>query len=101
MPPTALLENLRTIGQRVRAYAVAIGISRVAAAAVGLLFAIVFIDWAAHFTGAAPGGLPGALRLALEIVALGVLVAAGIKWVAQPASRKLSLSDVAGRIEDR
>ena len=101
MPPTALLETLRTIGQRVRAYAVAIGISRLAASAVGLLAAIVFIDWAAHFTGAAPGGLPGAIRLLLELTAFGVLAAAAVVWVVRPASRKLSLSDVAGRIEDR
>ena len=68
MPPTALLETLRTIGQKVRAYAIAIGIGALAAVAVGLLAAIVFIDWAAHFTGPAPGGLPGAVRLAMELI---------------------------------
>jgi hypothetical protein len=101
MPPTALLESLRTIGQKVRLYAVAIGTGRIVTAVVGLLVAIVFIDWAAHFTGATPGGLPGLARLTLELAALVTLALWLVRWVVRPAFRKHTEHDIAGWVEER
>jgi hypothetical protein len=101
MPPTALLESLRTIGTKVKLYAVAIGVEKLVTAVVGLLVAIVFIDWAAHFTGAAPGGLPGGLRLAIELAALLTLAWWLVKWVVRPALRRHSEHSVAGWVEER
>ncbi|HSZ56808.1 MAG TPA: hypothetical protein VK797_14160 [Tepidisphaeraceae bacterium] len=101
MPPTALLESLRTIGRKVRLYALAIGAEKFVTAIVGLLAAIVFIDWAAHFTGAAPGGLPGVARLTLELAALLTLAWWLVKWVVRPAFRRHSDHSVAGWVEER
>ena len=101
MPPTALLESLRTIGRKVRLYAVAVGAERFAAAMVGVLAAVVFIDWAAHMTGLAPGGLPGPARLILELAALIVLVFWLFYWIILPALRRHSVANVAGWVEER
>ena len=101
MPPTALLERLQAIGRRVRVYALALGVSRVLAAAVGVLVAVVFIDWAVHATTISPGGLPGPARLALLLTAFGAVAYCLIRWVAEPALKRYAPGDVAGWIEER
>ena len=101
MPPSALMEALRAIGRKVRLYGVALGAGRVVAMTVGLLLGIVFVDWAAHATTLAPGGLPGPARLALILAALGMLVYGLIRWIAQPALKEYAAGDVAGWIEER
>lgn len=101
MPPSALMETLQAIGRKVRLYAVALGTGRIVALAVGLLVAVVFVDWAAHATTIAPGGLPGPARLALVLAALAALAYCLIRWIALPAMREYAAGDVAGWIEER
>jgi hypothetical protein len=101
MPPSALMEALQAIGRKVRLYAVALGAGRIVALAVGLLLAVVFVDWAAHATTIAPGGLPGPARLALVLAALAALAYCLIRWIAQPALREYAAGDVAGWLEER
>ncbi|HSU66068.1 MAG TPA: DUF4175 family protein, partial [Tepidisphaeraceae bacterium] len=101
MPPSALMERLQEIGRKVRLYGIALGTGRVIAIAVGLLLAVVFVDWAAHATTLTPGGLPGPVRLALVLVALAAFAYALIRWIAQPALRRYAPGDVAGWIEER
>src|SRR5215469_7602071 len=101
MPPTALLESLRTIGRKVKLYTVAIGAEKIVTACLGLLVGVIFIDWAAHFTGAAPGGLPGWIRLALELAALLVAAWWIVSWLLRPALRRHSDHSVAGWVEQR
>src|SRR6476469_6876389 len=101
MPPTALLESLRAIGRKVKLYGVAIGAWRILAAAVGLLVGIVLIDYLAHLTGTSAGGLPGGLRLALELVALAALAFWAFRWVLRPALKTHTVNDVAGWVEER
>jgi hypothetical protein len=101
MPPSALLETLQAIGRKVRLYAIALGTGRIVALAVGLLVVMVFVDWAAHATTLAPGGLPGPARVALLLTAFGLLVFCLVRWIAQPALRKYSPGDVAGWVEER
>jgi len=85
----------------VKFYGVAIGAWRILAAAVGLLVGIVLIDYLAHMSGAAPGGLPGALRLVLELIALGALAYWIFRWVLRPAIKSHTVGDVAGWVEER
>src|SRR5579871_1435579 len=101
MPPTALLESLKAIGRKVKLYGVALGAWRILAAAVGLLVGIVLIDYLAHETGAAPGGLPGAMRLVIEVAALVTLAFWAFRWIVRPAVKKHSVGDVAGWVEER
>jgi hypothetical protein len=101
MPPSALMETLQAIGRKVRLYGIALGAGRVVAAAVGLLVAAVFVDWAAHATTLAPGGLPGPARLALVLAALGALAWAVFHWIARPAMSHYAPGDVAGWIEEK
>lgn len=101
MPPSALMETLKAIGRKVRLYAVALGAGRIVALTVGLLLAVVFVDWAAHATTLAPGGLPGPARLAVLLAALAALAYCLIRWIAQPAMKECAPGDVAGWIEER
>ena len=101
MPPTALLETLHATGRKVRTYAIALGAGRLIAAAVAVLVAAVFVDWAAHATSIFPGGLPGPARLALLLVALGAVIFWLIRWIVRPALKMYKPGDVAGWIEER
>lgn len=101
MPPSALMEALRAIGQKVKLYAVALGAGRIVALAVGLLLGVVFVDWAAHATALAPEGLPGPARLAVMLAALATLAYGLIRWIVRPATKEYAASDVAGWIEER
>jgi hypothetical protein len=101
MPPSALMETLLGIGRRVRLYGMAMGVGRVIAAAIGLLVATVFVDWAAHATTLSPAGLPGPARLALLLAMLGAIAWCLIRWIIQPALTRYGAGDVAGWIEER
>src|SRR3954469_17148289 len=100
MPPTmdytgratGLLESLQNIRRRGKVVGVAYGGGVVVACAVGLVLA----------TGSSCGALalPRPLRL---LVNLGAVVALGyalFRWVVRPALSRLSLTDLAGRLED-
>src|SRR4051812_48718327 len=93
MPPTMLIESLHNVRRRVKVLGVLYGAGIVAAAAVGLLVAVVFLDWLL--------GLPRAFRMVVNVAALGALGWALWHFLVKPALRKLTLSDLAGRLEDR
>src|SRR5690349_8401198 len=100
MPPTidvtgrasGLLESLNAIRRRVKVFGVAYGVGVVLAAAVALVLAVVAIDWLL--------ALPRGLRLVVNLAALGGIGYALYRWVVTPALSKLSLTDLAGRLEN-
>lgn len=100
MPPTMdyaatganLLESLRNLRRRVKLLSVAYGAGIVLASAVGLILAVVLLDYMLQ--------LPAGPRVAVNLVALGVLGFAGWTFIVRPALARISLSDLAGRIEN-
>jgi hypothetical protein len=99
MPPTvpidqvqnALLEALGGIRRKARALSVLFGVGLVLAATVGLLLAVVLVDYLLN--------LPTWPRLLFVVLAAGGIVYAVWTYVARPLLAKLSLGDVAGRLE--
>ncbi len=91
MPPTALLESLQGIRRRVKFLAIGFGTGMLVASAVLLLIAIVLIDWVVV--------LPVPARLALLIAAGGLFSYGVSRWILRPSVSRVSLSDVAGRLE--
>ena len=64
----------------------------VVAAAVGLLLAVVFLDWLL--------ALPRTLRVLVNLAAIGTFGYALYRWVVRPALARMTLSDLAGRLEN-
>lgn len=98
MPPTAddhghsqLLDSLHHIRGKVRALGVAFGAGVVLTCAVAGLLATVLLDWALN--------LPGIPRICIAALALGVIGYAVFRGVVRPLLSRLSISDVAGRLE--
>ncbi len=91
MSPSQLLSTLQSIRSRVKRRVIAYGVGLTVAAAVGMLLALVFCDWAL--------ALPVAARAAGIVAIATALCVAVRQWILQPAFVRLSLSDVAGRIE--
>lgn len=91
MPPTALLESLQGIRRRVKFLAIGFGSGMVTASAVLLLIAVILLDYIAV--------LPVPARLSLLIAAAALLTFACIRWIVRPAMARVTLSDVAGRLE--
>ena len=90
-PAPGLIQTLQDIRKRVKVFSVAYGAGIVVAAAAGLLLATVLIDWLLN--------LPTPLRVILVLAALGVFVYALVTWVVRPLTARLSIGDVAGRLE--
>ncbi len=91
MPPTILLDALQAVRRRVRWLEAVFGLGILVAAALGLLVATVLLDYLLN--------LPAAPRI---VLALAALVAVGYvltRWFIRPLMAKLSLGDVAGRLE--
>src|SRR5688572_6217045 len=86
-----LLESLQGVRRRVKFLSVAFGVGLVVAAAVGMLLAVVLLDYLLN--------LPAVPRLALLVGALMTLGYALYRWVARPVAARLSLGDLAGRLE--
>jgi hypothetical protein len=89
--PTILLESLENVRRRVRWLGVLFGIGLVLAAAVSLLLATVIIDFLLN--------LPALPRLVLVILAASTILYALWHWIIKSIFAKLSLTDVAGRVE--
>src|SRR4051794_27113240 len=91
MPPTMLIDALQGVRRRVKMLGIVYGIGVALACAIGLLLLTIFTDYLLN--------LPAGPRVVLSIVAVvGVAYAIG-RWIFRPAASKLSLSDVAGRLE--
>jgi hypothetical protein len=86
-----LIESLRTVRRRVKLLGVAFGAGVVIACAVLLLLAVVLLDWLL--------ALPTTLRIIVNLAALAGLGYVMLRWVVRPALARLSLSDLAGRLE--
>ncbi len=91
MPPTALIQSIETVRSRARWLSIAYGVGIVVAAAVGLLVAVVLIDYILN--------LPAIPRVLAMIAAIGFLGWMAYRFVARPATSAVTLSDVAGRLE--
>src|SRR4051812_49187303 len=91
MPPTMLLNSLESIRRRVRTLSVVFGIGIIAASAVGLIVALVLLDYALNLP---PG--PRLVMLLAGLVGLGYVF---VRWIVKPMLARLSLTDVASRLE--
>lgn len=91
-PSAALIQTLEGIRRRVKAFAVTYGAGLAVSTAMGLLLLIVLLDWTLN--------LPTPARLVLILLALGAFGFAAARWIIRPLRSKLTLSDVAGRLEN-
>src|SRR5688572_17891526 len=91
MPPTVLIDALEGLRRRVKFFGVAYGVGVVLAAAVGLLLAVVLIDFALNLSP-----LP---RAVVMLCALGGIGVAVYHFVIVPGRAKLGIGDIAGRVE--
>ncbi len=91
MPPTMLIDSLQGIRRKVRLLSVAYGVGIVLAAVVGLLLAIVLLDYLLN--------LHAAPRLVVMAGSAGVLIYLAIQSVIKPLLARLTINDVAGRLE--
>src|SRR5262245_41780960 len=91
MPPTMLLESLTSVRRRVKLLGVLFGIGLLLAAGVGLLLGVVALDYLLN--------LPATPRFVIILASLLGLAYVVWRWVAKPMIARLSISDVAGRLE--
>lgn len=91
MPATALISVLHGIRRKVKALSVLHGVGVVLAAAVAVLLGAVVLDYLLN--------LPGGARLVVIVGGLGLLATVIWRGLLKPATAKLSLKDVAGRLE--
>lgn len=91
MQPNQLLDRLNAIRSRVRLLAIATGAALAFATIIGLLVALPVSDYLLN--------LPGAARLLLALAALGMLGYVSYRFIFKPAVAKLTLGDIAGRVE--
>src|SRR5687768_7925587 len=91
MPPTILLDSLKSVRRRVRTLSLMYGVGVLLAAAVGLLLATVLVDYLLNLPA-----IPRLVVILLSACALGYVL---VRWIVRPMMAQLSLSDVAGRLE--
>lgn len=92
MPPTYLLDSLQSVRRKVKTLSIAYGVGIVVACVVGVVFATAFLDWCFD--------LPAVPRLVFVLASLVGIGWAAHRWIVVPALARLSLSDVAGRLEN-
>ena len=91
MPPAMLINALEAVRRRVKLLGVMYGVGIAVAAAVGLLLFTILFDYLFN--------LPAWPRFVLAVAALAAVGYVIMRWVWTPARAKLSLSDVAGKLE--
>ena len=91
MPPTILIQSLQGVRRRAKLLGLAYGIGIVIASAAALLVAGVGVDYL--FNLRAPA------RLLVIVASAAAIGYALVRWIIQPMWARLSLSDVAGRLE--
>ena len=91
MAPTILIESLESVRRRVRLLGAAHGLGLVLTVAVGLLVAAVTADWLLN--------LPAVPRAVLVLAAAATVGYGTWRWLVQPLLARLTLNDVAGRVE--
>ena len=88
----ALLDSLSSIRRKVRVLSVMYGVGIVLASAVGLILTAVLLDYLLN--------LPAVPRLMFMLAAFAGIVYLLWNYVARPMAARLSLGDVAGRLEN-
>lgn len=91
MPSTTLLQSLTGIRRRVKALGALYGLGLVILVGVGLVLGVVVLDYGLN--------LPAWPRLVMMLAGLGVLAAVVGRSLIGPVSAKLTLRDVAGKLE--
>src|SRR3954469_18241668 len=91
MPPTMLMDALQAIRRRVKLLGVVYGVGIAVAVAVALLLGTILFDYLLN--------LPAWPRLVLMLAGAACVAYVVARYVFVPARTKLSLSDVAGRLE--
>src|SRR5687767_11142439 len=91
MPPTMLISSLEGIRRKVRVLSVLYGVGVVLASVVGLLIALVLLDYLLN--------LRAWPRVVMMIGAAGVLGYVAWQWVVRPLLARMSIGDIAGRVE--
>ncbi len=91
MPPTTLINALQGVRRKVKFLSIAFGIGLVVASFIAALLCVVVMDWALN--------LPAVPRFIVILAVLGWVAYAIWHWVIKPALARLTLSDVAGRLE--
>ncbi len=91
MPPTMLLQTLEGLRRKVKLFGIVFGVGLVIACAVALLLFTVLVDYYLN--------LPAVPRVVLIALCLAGVGYALTRWVLKPALGRLSLGDLAGRLE--
>jgi hypothetical protein len=86
-----LIDALDGLRRKVKRLSVLYGLGIVLATVVGLLLVTILLDYLLN--------LPGAPRLVMILIALAGLGYALFNWVIRPLVARLTISDVAGRLE--
>lgn len=89
---SGLIQALEGIRRRVRTFALTYGAGLVVTVAAGLLLLAVLLDWTLN--------LPTPARLVMLLAAIAAFGYVAAKWIIRPLTTKLSISDVAGRLEN-
>ena len=92
MPPTQLLASLDSLRRRARSIGVLYGVAVLLLVACAMLFGGALVDYLLR--------LPGVPRLLGLLAALSALSYLGYRYVYRPAVARLTLGDVAGRVEE-
>lgn len=88
----SLIESLQEIRRKVKLFSIAYGGGLAVATAAGLLVAVVSLDWLLN--------LPTPLRVVLVLIALAQFGYVLWSCILRPASARLTIGDVAGRLEN-
>jgi hypothetical protein len=91
MPPTILVQSLESVRRRVRLLGLVFGIGIVLSTVIALLIATVLVDYLFD--------LPSIPRLLLILAAMAGTGYVLWHWVIRPVTARLSLGDIAGRLE--
>jgi len=93
MPHTMLIDSLHAVRRRVKFLSVAYGAGIVLAAAAALVFVTVLLDYLLNLPA-----FPRVIVICLALVGIGYFL---FHYVVRPGLARLSLSDVAGHLENR
>ena len=91
MPPTILMQSLEALRRKVKLLGVAYGVGLLFASAVALLLGAVLLDYMLN--------LPAVPRLVIILAALGTIGYVLVRYVLRPATSRLTIGDVAGKLE--
>lgn len=91
MPPTLLLQTLRSVRRRAKLLGIVHGVGQVLAVTAGVILWTVLLDYLLN--------LHPIPRVMVVLTGLIVLMLAAASWVVRPILSRMTLTDVAGRLE--